>query len=1025
MNELWISRLKKWGSLAVVFIAIVCISGALPHYLTPPVPQPQQEVKKDSSKTLVPTAPKTANLAIVNEDQGALVSGQRLNLGNQIVPLISNDQDNYKWETVSRSSADSGLKNGDYQAAVYIPSDFTNNVFTYDQANPRTAVVTYQANPKLTAEESAKIQTEFQKVKGTLNRQFSQIYWRVISDQLSYIRSNFSDVLNKDKQYLQAMSDFYKPSSRDMAQLFDAQLNQINELLAQTKQTAGEVNGQQVTLTDTKEQVSQQLDALNKLNDQMDQQIQTLEKTRDLNKQLVDDAISKSQNYLDDLTNAFNSGMENPMNTEVTIEDPLDSNKELTELDFLFDRINSVSSDQFGNISNEYTKSPITPVESLINQIKNISQDNLKITDPNNTDQTDNIYGKVSMLARSAEGLYDDAYSKTDSLFNRINDYYGQVNDYYDQADSFYEQVYKFYHQADSLFAHYNNVRNDAINHVIKDIDSLDRAIKPVENSDEQQWNGESEVLTKIGEIQTDIGGDDGLANKPEIASISQLELSLKKINKSTAYDGESLFINPDPGEKYNEVDLKIYQQLLSNIEENLNGLLTIATNEPVEPVDPQIERPDNPELAEQPKKPDDPKQSIDDLKQSIYEALEKNVDWINQATGQLTSSVDSFGRIRDAAPLADETLSNTKASIQDKYDSAVKQYSKTLDNQNSELEEVENTLTNNVNNVEQQVSVITDPLIVKDPDPTFDDVDHGFALSFKNNTFDQLDTIDEALQSISASQSDILHSSNDVQSTVNGVQSDANQLTGSWGQNINATAQLGSTIARTLGNTGEPGNRNQNAYRQLAAPVSLSGQQAGTPNTAAPDANQDTESADNDTAPVEQPFLTLLAVLIAGILTGFFSYHYRHLSLTVNALISALLALVSSAVIIYYGIAQYGLKGEAAIMWSVFTLGLIAVMAAWIRESYQLSELAGMLIVTAMIVIFTLPLLRNSMDRFAFQNPATDVYIAIAYGPDYLPFYKGLIAIAGLFIPVAATILIRTVINHMREEKAHETETM
>jgi hypothetical protein len=254
-------------------------------------------------------------------------------------------------------------------------------------------------------------------------------------------------------------------------------------------------------------------------------------------------------------------------------------------------------------------------------------------------------------------------------------------------------------------------------------------------------------------------------------------------------------------------------------------------------------------------------------------------------------------------------------------------------------------------------------------------------------------------------------------------VQSDANQLSGSWGQNINATAQLGRAIAQTLGNTGEPGNRNQNAYQQLTSPVNLAGQKIGAANTVTPNTNQ--KSASDETVPVQQPFLTLLAVLIASILTGFFSYHYRKLSLTANALISVLLALVSSSAIIYYGIAQYGLEGPAAIMWSIFTLGLIAVMSAWIREGYQLSELVGMLIVTAMIVLFTLPLLRNSMDRFTFQNPATDVYMAIAYGPDYLPFYKGLIAIVGLFIPVLAVIGIRAIIQHMREEKEHETESM
>ncbi|MCO7127672.1 type VII secretion protein EsaA [Sporolactobacillus shoreicorticis] len=1118
MNEQWISHLKKWGSLALVFIVIVCISGALPRYLTPPAVQPQQTHKK-GSKTLVPAATKIAHLALVNEDQGADVSGQRLNLGNQIAPLFSN-LDDYEWQTVSRSSADNGLKNGDYQAVFYIPSDFTRNIFTYNQQKPKAAVISYQANPKLTAEESAKVQTEFQKMKGTLNQQFSQIYWRVISDQLSYIRGNFSDVLNKDKQYLQAMSDFYKPSSRNMAQVFDDQLNQINELLNETKQTSGNVSDQQTTLTETKNQVSKQLDALNKLSDQMNQQIQTLEKTRNTNKQLVDDAIAQSQNNLKDLINAFNNGMENPMSTEVTIDNPLDSGHELTGLNNLIDGantsllgINTTANNQFNDIARDYLDERITSVEDLVKKL-NASKNSISaITNPDNMNHSENVFGQVIALSDSAQDLYgkgqdllkqindlyEDAYGTSDkktSLSNLVNDYYTQasdnynaaydlyqnayvttdqktslydmvnklyknayvttndkkslfdmVNDYYSQADGLYQQADKFYKQSDSLYTFYSTVKNSQVTQTISDIDTLEHTTKPVENQN-TQWGGEPDVLNDIGKIQTLIGGANGLARS--LANLNEeLDSNLNKINNDAVYDGKSLFMNPDSTKNYDETTLKPYQQALNNTYSSLKELHTVVTilpNQPTapadpnlkEPVDPKLEKPADPSLEKpefQLEKPEEPNLQAPKLvtpeltlpadTDAIKTALGNVTNWIDLSNGQLTSSVKSLDGIRTTAQTIDQsqTLSSTKKTIQDKYSLAIKQYSDALNNQKSELGKVENTLTSNMNNAQQQVASIAKPLVVKDPDPIFDDVDNGFALSFKSNTFDQLNTIDEALQSISASQSAILKSSKDVQSMVNGVQSDANQLSGSWGQNISATTQLGRAIARTLGNAGEPGNRNQNVYRQLTAPVSLAGQRIGMANTAIP--NTDQKSASDEPTPVQQPFLTLLTVLIASVLTGFFSYHYRKLSLTANALISVLLALVASSAIIYYGIVQYGLEGPAAIMWSVFTLGLIAVMSAWIREGYQLSELVGMLIVTAMIVLFTLPLLRNSMDRFVFQNPAADVYMAIAYGPDYLPFYKGLLAIVGLFIPVFAVIGIRAIIQHVREEKEHETESM
>ncbi|BBO00160.1 type VII secretion protein EsaA [Sporolactobacillus terrae] len=1114
MNEKWVIHLKKWGSLAVAFLVIVCISGALPRYLTPPAVQPQPQTKKANTETHVPAEQKIAHLALVNEDQGASIGGQKLNLGNQVAPLFS-DQDDYGWETVSRSSADSGLKNGDYQAAIYIPSDFTSNIFTYNHAKPKTAIVSYRANPKLTAEESAKIQTEFQKVKGTLNQKFSQVYWRVVSDQLSYIRNNFSDVLNKDKQYLQAMSDFYKPSSKNMAQLFDAQLTQVNELLTQTKQTAGEVNAQQATLTDTKKQVSQQLDALNQLNDQMRKQIAALQKTRDTNKQLVDDAIHQSQDHLNDLITAFNKGMENPMHTEVAIDDPLNTGNELTGLNNLIDgantnlsQINTTSNNQFKRLAEDFTDTPMPSTEALIKEM-NASKNNFSaLINPSHTSHSDNVFGQVTALNESAKELYGKGltlqsqvqdlndqghqlYEKGQSLYEQLNDLHHQSGTLYDQGQTLSDQVQSLYKNANELFeagttldgqvtdmynqattlfnqakelqqsrkavfdqgqTFYEEARTQLVNRAESDLQKLAAANKPIPVETGEQWEGEQSGLSDIKGTQEKIAGTVTHTNLAKITALTQY---IGRLDQADDYENPSLFIDATGGVNYDKAALLVYQALLNNTNESLKGLLDFVEktpNKPAVPADPMLKEPSKPETVKrsQPGQPealtlDPPAQITDpelndlekqdpiDLEQPIdpsnqIETTLRNVtNWIDRSNGQLTSSTASLGAIRASAQTVDQhqTLSDTKKSIQDKYSSAVKQYSDALENQKSELGKVENSLTNNMNHAQQQVASIAKPLAVTEPDPTFEDVDNGFALSFKSSTFDQLTSINEALQSISDNQSSILKASKDVQSTVNSVQGDANQLTGSWSQNINATAQLGSTIARTLGNAGEPGNRNPHVYQQLTSPVALAGQQIGAAQTNPSNANTEPEAAADETAPVQQPFLTLLAVLVASILTGFFSYHYRNLSLTANALISVLLAAVTSAAVIYYGIVQYGLDSAAAIMWSMFTLGLIAVMSAWVREAYQLSELVGMLIVTAMIVFFTLPLLRNSLDRFAFQNPVSDVYMAIIYGPDYLPFYKGLIAIVGLFVPVLVVVGIRAIMKRVREEKAHETESM
>ncbi|MDN3955288.1 type VII secretion protein EsaA [Sporolactobacillus laevolacticus] len=1008
MNEQWISRLKKWGSLAIVFIVIVCISGALPRYLTPPAAQPQQTVKKNSTKTIAPT-PKIDHLAIVNEDQGATLGGQRLNLGNQVVPLFSNGDD-YQWETVSRSVADNGLKQGDYQAVFYIPSDFTTNIFTYNEQKPKTAVISYRANPKLTAEDSAKVQTEFQKVKGTLNQQFSQIYWRMVSDRINYVNGNFADVLNKEKQYLQAMANFYKPSSRDMAQVFNDQLSQINELLSETKQVAAEANDKQQNLTETKNQINQQLEALNKLNDQLNEQLkeqtQMLEKTRDENDQLVQDATDKAQKAttdaqsgLTDLMNQYQKGMQDPLSQTVSL-DQVSVDKEFGSLTDLYKQFNSNFTVDDQNLF------------SLFDKDQTYNQDALDL--------------QKSYLISAAKTAYSNEFntaiasikSSVMELANNVAN--GVLND---QTDALTDA-------RDNLGRSESSGSSDDVSSSSSNSGSDSSSQSSAESSSSIQ----SSETTESDASTAESAGTSGTQSESEPEYqlnfsdlIPKLEDDIsEKLSKNDYYDKDTVkkieqtYIgingNHFNWSKYDVEQLFNFYGALRDVDTALNA--GISANQKI------IDKANSFDEIKFSEAPIEEGLSED---QSIVEnqkLIDDNTKAFKDSVGGLAVDADTTNK--NANQFKSDVQENTD-SIKDKNNSTIQLFQSALDQQKSDLEKVENVLANNVANAQKLTAAIVKPIQLTDPDINISNTDNGNGISFtlQDNNFDELSTLDEGIQSISDSQSAILQASKDVQSMVNGVQGDANQLAGSWGQNIDATAQLGNAIAQTLGNTGEPGNRNQSVYQQLTSPVSLAGQKIGAPKVVTPNTNQGSESAADDTAPIEQPFLTLLAVLIASILTGFFSYHYRNLSVTANALISILLGLVTSSAVIYYGISQYGLDGTAAIMWSIFTVGLIAVMSAWIREAYQLSEIVGVLILTAMIVIFTLPLLRNSLDRFAFQNPAADVYMAIAYGPDYLPFYKGLMAIVGLFVPVFAVIGIRAIIQHVREEKAHETEIM
>lgn len=984
MDENRKSRWIKWGSLILAFVLIVGISAALPRYLTPSPQQPAVK-KGKAAQTIVPSVPKTGHIALVNEDQGADFNGQKLDLGNQIVPLFS-DQDNYQWETVDRSVADSGLSQGSYQAVFYIPSNFTKNILTFENQKPSTAIISYRADPKLTAADAAKVQTEFEKVRGTLNQQFSKIYWRFISDRINYINGNFAGVLQKEQQYLQAMSDFYKPSSLNMAQIFNTQLDEINQLLAETGQAEKTTAGKQLTLTDTKAQISRQLDALNTFNDQLKKQIQTMDQTRMENEKLVTDASTKTQTSLNDMLAQYQQGVSGLGNQTAGAGD-LSLTPELTQLDQL----------------NSY----FTDGTQLFNNFQNLGQDNEdQITAVFNGTKTytQNIYRQIALdtFRQVTNNLAGQILSNGE---NKLSDAKTALEQTGVSSGSGTGSS-----AGDSTGAGTGSPTNGSTGNGTGSSagDSTGTGSptggsagngtgSSTDNPSNNDQAAYDKVVKAITDLQTEITKNTTYASIPDFSSIT------------ATING----IDFSGGTTYSEDNLLNYYKTLSAVADGMDIYVQLNGSDMQSAFDNNTTS----DAINTDEKVQNDLTNLNvqyDNAKKLGQALDSNASAVNGTVSGLNTDL---GQLNNAT-------GSITGSIKSK-DGVIQNFYSVTQQQKADLQTAENVLANNMVNTQQLTADIIKPLQTSNPDISIADTGSGIAVTLQDNNFDQLNMIDQGIQNISDNETLILKDSKDVQSMVNGVQGSAGRLSNSWGQNVTATAELKNAVAQTLGNTGEPGNRNQNVYQQLSSPVGLAGLAAGNVNNVSPGPVQQSAAADSSTpaSPVQQPFLTLLAVLIASILTGYFSYHYRSLGKMTNGLITTLLALISSAAIIYYGAVQYGLTGAATIMWSVFTFGLIALMSAWIGEAYRLSEIAGVLLTSALVVFFTLPLLKNSMDDFAFQNPAADVYLSIANSQGYLPFLKGILAIALLTVPVFAVIGTRAIIRHVREEKAHETE--
>ncbi|MFB7157954.1 YhgE/Pip family protein [Lysinibacillus sp. NPDC056232] len=130
----------------------------------------------------------TANMkiAVVNEDTGATVRGEDINVGNEVVDNLSTNQ-NFTWEFTSHEQAINSLKNGNYFAVIVVPSDFSQKLTSILSNVPTKAHIDYYVNekinpiaPKITSKGASgltqQVSNEFvSTVNGTLFSMFNTI----------------------------------------------------------------------------------------------------------------------------------------------------------------------------------------------------------------------------------------------------------------------------------------------------------------------------------------------------------------------------------------------------------------------------------------------------------------------------------------------------------------------------------------------------------------------------------------------------------------------------------------------------------------------------------------------------------------------------------------------------------------------------------------------------------------------------------------------------------------------------------
>ncbi|GAX06591.1 phage infection protein [Secundilactobacillus pentosiphilus] len=90
---------------------------------------------------------KNIPVAVVNNDTGANMAGQKLNVGDTVVQTLKKNRQ-LDWQFTSAKQADSRLKEGSYYAEIIIPKNFSASLTSIAGDDPHRAKLVYKANSR-------------------------------------------------------------------------------------------------------------------------------------------------------------------------------------------------------------------------------------------------------------------------------------------------------------------------------------------------------------------------------------------------------------------------------------------------------------------------------------------------------------------------------------------------------------------------------------------------------------------------------------------------------------------------------------------------------------------------------------------------------------------------------------------------------------------------------------------------------------------------------------------------------------
>ncbi|WP_368931076.1 type VII secretion protein EsaA [Bacillus pumilus] len=884
----------------------------------------------------------TRNIAVVNEDMGASESENTARFGQDVVAALSERPD-YTWTVVNRSAAENGLKSRKYDAVLYIPSDFSKNVLSYDKDHPEKASIQFSIQDQLNSVNKEKVQRELENAQKKMNEQMSTLYWSFVSQEIGNVREEFEHIVGKEVEFQNTMYNFYKPNSNKLSDAVQQQKKQIEELKNAMTDSQKQYKDGLSTTEEAKNQLKDFVKVVDQYQQYQDKQKDLLIKAQSTNQKQIQQGLKQLADIQNQNARSFSDQM-GGLKTDIN-----GVQSQLNTTDSAIQSVKKSREDAIPKQSTGLTELVKTSQEELIK----------KYEDRYLEDYRNKISALQTKLLAKRQELMDEpeppADSEDDGQSDQDNENPEEIGINLDEETNELSQIsIEMNDLADQL----GEQETPPSSEDGEEDESGENPAQPDTSSKNSSSKDDLKALSiRLDEVKKKIQEKASAHNDELKDKVSQMSKELEKLTKKVE-KLEKMFLWLQ--DRYNVIPNEIKSQestILSKVKElkRRNSPIGGAFNDNLFEKKFKTKSTRTKKLMEYSNQLSQLELMIANVYQpsnnsSLYDTKEENIQSILSIKKEETENWDT---LKKQMLTSNDDVSTFIDEMQKFSDG----YAEYISTQQASMEQELNTISESADNVAEQMADQGDAVY------TADLAGSSIVVSAQDSIGQEVLRLSENMSSLTDRQKGVADYTNNIEESVTTVQEKADTLNENWSKNVHSTKLVQQDLKGILGNTlSDKGNSNY-VYNHLANPLKISG---------------DVPEEKTQTVP---PVVILIIVMISSLLIGFFSSYYAAAPMLVKGALFGILNLLVGLMISLFGLNIYKLADDQAIQWSIFTILLLVACSAFIRTAFLFGSIAGWMAATALIFFFVAPLIDLVMPNFHFTNPVADVYLSIQYG--------------------------------------------